>query len=293
LAGVRDIKRRIRSVKNIQQITGAMKMVAAAKLRRAQEKAIRARPYSDQIGDVLDHLIKAEGTPQHPLAMPRPVKTVCFLVMTADRGLCGSYNTNIIRRAVQQMRNVPEGTEIAVVTVGRKSRDYFRKRNYNVLGEFVNLGDNLGFVQAREIAQFVVNLFLEEVVDEVHMVYAEFVTVLQQIVQVKDLLPFVVPEEEPAEGEKKLIMRTDYLYEPDPDALLEALLPKFMETQVFRALLEGKASELGAQMTAMGSATQNAKEMIGTLTLSMNKARQAAITTELLEIVAGAEALKS
>lgn len=268
-------------------------MVAAAKLRRAQEKAIRARPYSDQIGDVLDHLIKAEGTPQHPLAMPRPVKTVCFLVMTADRGLCGSYNTNIIRRAVQQMRNVPEGTEIAVVTVGRKSRDYFRKRNYNVLGEFVNLGDNLGFVQAREIAQFVVNLFLEEVVDEVHMVYAEFVTVLQQIVQVKDLLPFVVPEEEPAEGEKKLIMRTDYLYEPDPDTLLEGLLPKFMETQVFRALLEGKASELGAQMTAMGSATQNAKEMIGTLTLSMNKARQAAITTELLEIVAGAEALKS
>ncbi len=268
-------------------------MVAAAKLRRAQEKAIRARPYSDQIGDVLDHLIKAEGTPQHPLAMPRPVKTVCFLVMTADRGLCGSYNTNIIRRAVQQMRQVPAGTEIAVVTVGRKSRDYFRKRNYNVLGEFVNLGDNLGFVQAREIAQFVVNLFLEEVVDEVHMVYAEFVTVLQQIVQVKDLLPFVVPEEEPAEGEKKLIMRTDYLYEPDPDTLLEGLLPKFMETQVFRALLEGKASELGAQMTAMGSATQNAKEMIGTLTLSMNKARQAAITTELLEIVAGAEALKS
>ena len=292
MAGVRDIKRRIRSVKNTQQITGAMKMVAAAKLRRAQEKAVLARPYADQIGEVLDHLIKAEGTPQHPLAMKRPVKTVCYLVLTADRGLCGGYNTNIIRRAVHDMRENPEGTQVAMVTVGRKSRDFFKKRGYNVLGEFVNLGDNPDFVQAREVAQFVVNLFLEEVVDEVRLVYAEFVTALQQIPRVRHLLPFEVLEEEAVE-EKKIIMRTDYLYEPDADSLLNALLPKFIETQVYRALLEGKASEQGARMTAMGSATQNAKEMIGALTLSMNKARQAAITKELVEIVGGAEALKS
>lgn len=267
-------------------------MVAAAKLRRAQEKAVLARPYADQIGEVLDHLIKAEGTPQHPLAMKRPVKTVCYLVLTADRGLCGGYNTNIIRRAVHDMRENPEGTQVAMVTVGRKSRDFFKKRGYNVLGEFVNLGDNPDFVQAREVAQFVVNLFLEEVVDEVRLVYAEFVTALQQIPRVRHILPFEVAEEEAAE-EKKIIMRTDYLYEPDADSLLNALLPKFIETQVYRALLEGKASEQGARMTAMGSATQNAKEMIGALTLSMNKARQAAITKELVEIVGGAEALKS
>jgi F-type H+-transporting ATPase subunit gamma len=291
LAGVRDIKRRIRSVKNTQQITGAMKMVAAAKLRRAQEKAVLARPYADQIGEVLDHLIKAEGTPQHPLAMTRPVKTVCYLIMTADRGLCGGYNTNIMRRAVQSMRELPAGTQEVVVSVGRKSRDFFKKRGYNVLGEFVNLGDNPDFVQAREIAQFVVNLFLEEVVDEVQIVYAEFITALQQIPRVKKLLPFEVVEGEVAE-EKRIIVRTDYLYEPDSDSILNALLPKFIETQAYRALLEGKASEQGARMTAMGSATQNAKEMIGTLTLSMNKARQAAITKELLEIVGGAEALK-
>jgi F-type H+-transporting ATPase subunit gamma len=291
LAGVRDIKRRIRSVKSTQQITGAMEMVAAAKLRRAQEMAVMARPYADQIGEVLDHLLKAEGELQHPLATVRPVKTVCLLVITADRGLCGAYNTNIIRRAVQSGRDLPEGAELAVVAVGRKARDYFKKRDYNVLGEFVNLGDNPNFVQAREIAQFVVNLFLEEVVDEVRLVYAEFLTALQQIPRVRHLLPFRISEDE-TEEKTKLIVRTDYIYEPDPDTLMGAILPKFIETQVYRSLLEGKASEQGARMTAMGAATDNAKEMIDTLTLSMNKARQAAITKELLEIVAGAEALK-
>lgn len=266
-------------------------MVAAAKLRRAQEMAVMARPYADQIGEVLDHLLKAEGELQHPLATARPVKTVCLLVITADRGLCGAYNTNIIRRAVQSGRDIPEGAELAVVAVGRKARDYFKKRDYNVLGEFVNLGDNPNFVQAREIAQFVVNLFLEEVVDEVRLVYAEFITALQQIPRVRHLLPFRINEDEDEE-KKQLIIRTDYIYEPDPDTLMNAILPKFIETQVYRALLESKASEQGARMTAMGAATDNAKEMIDTLTLSMNKARQAAITKELLEIVAGAEALK-
>ena len=292
MAGVRDIRRRIRSVKNTQQITGAMEMVAAAKLRRAQEKAVLARPYADKIGDVVQHLIKAEGIPEHPLTLSRPVKTVCFLVMNADRGLCGAYNTNILRRAVQSTRDIPEGAEVALVTVGRKARDFFRKRGYNVLGEYINLGDNPDFVQAREIAQFVVNLFAEEAVDEVRIVYAEFVTTLQQIPRARKLLPFDVGENEKPEGEK-FLLRTDYIYEPnDVDMLMDAVLPKFIEAQVYRAMLEGKASEQGARMTAMGAATENAKEMIGNLTLTMNKARQAAITKELLEIVGGAEALK-
>ncbi|NLK53198.1 MAG: F0F1 ATP synthase subunit gamma [Syntrophomonadaceae bacterium] len=292
MAGVRDIRRRIRSVKNTQQITGAMEMVAAAKLRRAQEKAVLARPYADKIGDVVQHLIKAEGIPEHPLTLSRPVKTVCFLVMSADRGLCGAYNTNILRRAVQSTRDIPEGAEVALVTVGRKARDFFRKRGYNVLGEYINLGDNPDFVQAREIAQFVVNLFAEEAVDEVRIVYAEFVTTLQQIPRARKLLPFDVGENEKPEGEK-FLLRTDYIYEPnDVDMLMDAVLPKFIEAQVYRAMLEGKASEQGARMTAMGAATENAKEMIGNLTLTMNKARQAAITKELLEIVGGAEALK-
>lgn len=267
-------------------------MVAAAKLRRAQEKAVLARPYADKIGDVVQHLIKAEGIPEHPLTLSRPVKTVCFLVMNADRGLCGAYNTNILRRAVQSTRDIPEGAEVTLVTVGRKARDFFRKRGYNVLGEYINLGDNPDFVQAREIAQFVVNLFAEEAVDEVRIVYAEFVTTLQQIPRVRKLLPFDVGENEKPEGEK-FLLRTDYIYEPnDVDMLMDAVLPKFIEAQVYRAMLEGKASEQGARMTAMGAATENAKEMIGNLTLTMNKARQAAITKELLEIVAGAEALK-
>ena len=292
MAGVRDIRRRIRSVKNTQQITGAMEMVAAAKLRRAQEKAVLARPYADKIGDVVQHLIKAEGIPEHPLTLSRPVKTVCFLVMNADRGLCGAYNTNILRRAVQSTRDIPEGAEVTLVTVGRKARDFFRKRGYNVLGEYINLGDNPDFVQAREIAQFVVNLFAEEAVDEVRIVYAEFVTTLQQIPRARKLLPFDVGENEKPEGEK-FLLRTDYIYEPnDVDMLMDAVLPKFIEAQVYRAMLEGKASEQGARMTAMGAATENAKEMIGNLTLTMNKARQAAITKELLEIVGGAEALK-
>lgn len=290
MATVRDIKRRIRSVTNTMQITGAMEMVAAAKLRRAQEKAVMARPYANQIGELLQRLIKAEGVPEHPLATQREIKTVCFLVITADRGLCGSYNTNIIRHAVQESRKLPEGAEVAVVAVGRKARDFFKKRGYNLLGEFVNLGDNPDFVQAREIAQFVANLFLEEVVDEVRLVFAEFISTLQQVPITRQLIPFMAKEEEAEEN--KPIVRTDYIFEPDVNLLLNNVIPKFIETQVYRALLEGKASEHGARMTAMGAATDNAKEMIDNLTLTMNKARQAQITKELMDIIGGAEALK-
>lgn len=290
MPSLRDIKRRIRSVKNMRQITKAMEMVAAAKLRRAQEKAIAGRPYADRVNEVLEHLLKAEGKIYHPMLEQRQVKQVCYVVFTADRGLCGAYNTNILRKATNEMKATPSEVKNSVVAVGRKARDYFNKRGYNVLGQFVNLGDNPDFEQAMEIARFVVNLYMEEVVDEVHIVYAKFVTALQQVPQSVKILPFEVPEDK--RDDKNLIVRTDYIYEPSPERILSALLPRFIETQIYRSLLEGKASEQGARMTAMGAATDNAGEMIDTLTLSMNKARQAAITKELLDIVGGAEALK-
>ncbi|NPV90704.1 MAG: F0F1 ATP synthase subunit gamma [Firmicutes bacterium] len=290
MPSLRDIRRRIRSVKNMRQITKAMEMVAAAKLRRAQEKAIAGRPYADRVGEVLEHLLKAEGKIYHPMLEPRPVKQVCYVVFSADRGLCGAYNTNILRKAANEMKTTPPETKNSVVAVGRKARDFFGKRGYNVLGQFVNLGDNPDFEQAMEIARFVVNLYMEEVVDEVHIVYAKFVSALQQVPQSVKILPFEVPEEK--RDDKNLIVRTDYIYEPSPERLLSTLLPRFIETQIYRSLLEGKASEQGARMTAMGAATDNAGDMINNLTLSMNKARQAAITKELLDIVGGAEALK-
>lgn len=292
MPSLRDIRRRIRSVKNTQQITKAMEMVAAAKLRRAQDKAFAARPYAERIGEVLEHLIKAEGNPEkHPMLTPRPaVKQVCYVVFTADRGLCGAFNTNLIRKTVNEMRNAPEGAKVGLVTVGRKARDFFRKRGYNVLGQFVNLGDNPDFSQAREIAQFVINLYMEEVVDEVNLIYSEFVSPLQQVPGVHKILPFEIPEEQ--RDERNIIIRTDYIYEPSADQLIADIMPKFIETQVYRALLESKASEHGARMTAMGAATDNAGEMIDSLTLTMNKARQHAITKEILDIVGGAEALR-
>lgn len=295
MAGVQDIKRRIRGVKNMQQITGAMKMVAASKLRRAQEKAIQARPFANQIGEVLEHLLLATSELQHPLAQVRPVNSVCLLVMTADAGLCGAFNSNILKQAVLESQTIPEGTDLKIVAVGRKSAEFFTKRGYDVVGEFTNLGDSPSFMQAREIAQFVVNLFLEEVVDEVRVVYSEFVTIMQQRPKTRPLLPLHTEAEEAGEEEGAGPAKTylaDYIYDPDPESLLNTIVPKYIETQTFRSLLEIKAGEMGAKMTAMDTATKNAKEMVGTLTLSMNKARQAAITTELLEIVAGADALK-
>jgi len=291
MAGIRDIKRRIRSVKNTQQITKAMEMVSAAKLRRAQAKAVAARPYAARVWEMLEHLIRAEGKgSEQPLLKERAVKQTCYVVFTADRGLCGAFNTNIIRRAVQGMRATPPGVSNSVVAIGRKAREFFSKRGYNVLGHFVALGDSPDFDQAAEISRFVVNLYLEEVVDEVILVYGDFVSALQQVPRLQKVLPFDLPEE--ARNESNLIVRTDYLFEPSAEKLLDDLLPRFIETQIYRSLLESKASEQGARMTAMGAATENAGEMISNLTLTMNKARQDSITKELLEIVGGAEALK-
>lgn len=289
-AGVREYKRRIRSVKSTQQITKAMKMVAAAKLRRAQEHAEASRPYTETLQGTLARLAAVSFDVRHPLLEKREdVRKVGYIVVTSDRGLCGGYNTNIIRTAnmaiAEDERKIPEG----IIAVGRKARDFYRKKG-NVDAEFVNLGDNVSYADAREIAQYVMNAYENQELDEVYLVYAKFINVLRQVPTVVKVLPLETPKEEEAEKDSERVI--DYIYEPSAEEILLTLLPKYVGSQIYHAMLEGKASEFGARMTAMGNATENAKELINNLTMVMNKVRQAAITDEILDIVGGAEALK-
>ncbi|GAB6172780.1 ATP synthase F1 subunit gamma [Paradesulfitobacterium aromaticivorans] len=281
MAGVRDIRRRIRSVRNMQQITKAMKMVAAAKLRKAQEKVVSARPYARQLQEILARLAQAQVDVSHPLLDRRPVHRVGYVLITSDRGLCGGFNANLIRMTSGILAEQANGK--GLVTVGRKGRDFFRRGKVEILAEFTGLGDDPSFLQAQQIAREVMDLYQKGEFDEVHLLYTEFITAIQQ----KPTLMKVLPIEQP-EGE----LGRQYIFEPSPEEILARLLPKYVETVVFRILLESKASEQGARMTAMGSATDNAKDMIDRLTLQMNRARQAAITKEISEIVGGAAALE-
>lgn len=283
MAGVRDIRRRIRAVRNMQQITKAMKMVAAAKLRKSQEKVIAARPYASQLQEVLARLAQAQVDVSHPLLERRPVQNIGYIVFTSDRGLCGGFNANLIRKTNSQIKE--ETTPVKLVTVGRKSRDFFRRGKIEILAEFTGLGDSPNYGQARQIAQEVMRLYQEKVIDEVYLSYTEFISVINQKPSVIKLLPIEQPE---SKGERA----RQYIFEPSPAEIMERLLPKYVETLIFRVLLESKACEMGAKMTAMDSATNNAKEMIDRLTLAMNRARQAAITKEISEIVGGAAALE-
>jgi F-type H+-transporting ATPase subunit gamma len=289
-AGVREFKRRIRSVKNTQQITKAMEMVAAAKLRRAQESAEASRPYTETLQGTLARLAAVSFDVRHPLLDKREdVRKIGYVIVTADRGLCGAYNTNIIRTVDQSVQEDDRNLETGIIAVGRKARDFYRKRG-GVDAEFVNLGDNVSYADAREVAQYVMNAYENGEVDEVYLVYARFVNALRQIPTVTQLLPLETPEEDTSSESTRVI---DYLYEPSAEEILLTLLPKYVGSQIYHAMLEGKASEHGARMTAMGNATENAGEIIDNLELAMNKARQAAITDEILDIVGGAEALKN
>jgi F-type H+-transporting ATPase subunit gamma len=281
---VRDIKRRIRSIKSTQQITKAMEMVAAAKLRRAQEKAIAARPYAREIKDLIQRLLAAIDTVTNPLLTPRKEHRVCYVALTSDRGLCGGFNGQVCRHAQVLMAQQQENS---VVTIGRKGRDYFRRRGYRLLGEFVALGDEPGITQTREIAQALLDLYNKNLVDEINLVYMEFVTAGKQRPAVAKLLPLEVS---PAGEESERGLQRDYFFEPEPEAVLDLLLPRFIVGKIYSALLE--SNEMAARMIAMGAASENALEMIDQLTLSFNKARQAAITKELSEIVGGADALR-
>ncbi|GAW93838.1 ATP synthase F1 subunit gamma [Calderihabitans maritimus] len=285
MPGMRDIKRRIRSIKNTQQITKAMEMVAAAKLRKSQEKVIAARPYSQKLQEVLNRLMVDAERVQHPLMEVRETNKLGYIVITADRGLCGGYNANIIRLTERTLAGVEE--EIRIVAVGRKGRDYFRRRGREIVKEYIAIGDDPTFTQAKALAHEMMELFEEKVFDKLYLVYTEFVSTMRQVPKIVPLLP-LSPSPEKQEEKKEV----EYIYEPSPQGILENLLPRFVETQVYQALLEAKASEHGARMTAMRSASDNAAEMIDRLTLSFNRARQAAITKEISEIVGGAEALK-
>ena len=281
MAGAQDIRRRIRSVRNMQQITKAMKMVSAAKLRKAQLKLNAARPYARQLQGVLERLAQAPVDDIHPLLKKRPVQKVVYVLITSDRGLCGGYNANLIRKTSGLIAKTQQ--EVKLVTVGRKGRDFFRRGKIEFLAEFTRLGDNPTYNQAKEIAQKVIDLYEQGEADEVYLLYTEFVTAMTQRPSQIKLLPIEQPVGK---------LGRQYIFEPSAGEILDSLLPKYIETQIFRTMLEGKASEQGARMTAMSSATDNAKDMIDRLSLAMNRARQAAITTEISEIVSGAAALE-
>ncbi|MFZ3101434.1 MAG: ATP synthase F1 subunit gamma [Desulfitobacteriaceae bacterium] len=281
MAGVRDIRRRIRSVKNMQQITKAMKMVSAAKLRKAQEKVVAARPYARQLQEVLSRVAQAQTDTRHPLLEKRTVRKAGYILITSDRGLCGGYNANLIRKTSSLIAE--QTSETGLVPVGRKGRDFFRRGKVEIMAEFTGLGDNPNYAQARQIAEEVMRLYQEGAVDEVYLVFAEFISAINNRPSVIKLLPIKQPAGK---------LGRQYIFEPSPDEILARLLPKYVETLIYRTLLEGKASEQGARMTAMGAATDNAKDMIERLTLIMNRARQAAITKEISEIVGGAAALE-
>jgi F-type H+-transporting ATPase subunit gamma len=284
-----DIRRRIRAVKSTQQITKAMKMVAASKLRRAQERIQQARPFATQMQRVVNSLASRVNPALHPLLderrTPRAGGRVLLVAITADRGLCGSFNTNAIKAVTQFLAE--SSTPVTLGLVGRRGRDYFVRRNVDVLLERINLFGQLKFDDAQAIAQTAADAFIAGDVDSVYLTFNEFKSVLQQKVVTERLLP--IPREEPA-GEVKAAA-IDYLYEPDQETLFKELIPTHVEVQVFRALLESNAAFYAAQMTAMDAATRNSGEMIEQLTLHMNKVRQAAITREIIEVVSGAEAL--
>ena len=275
-----DIRRRIRSVKSTQQITKAMKMVSAAKLRRAQEGMFAARPYARKMGEVLQSLA-SRAPAAHPLLEERGNQRILGVVVTADKGLCGGFNANILRM-VQNFVKEHSAREVSLEVVGRKARDFFRRRHVKIRAEHVGVFSPLQYATAQKIAQEVIRVFAEKQADEVWLVYNEFKSVIQQRIVAKRLLPVeraTFDAKEPA---------LDYLYEPGPDAIFQGILPKYVEIQVWQALLESAAAEHGARMAAMDAATNNAAEMIEGLTLYMNKVRQAAITKEIIEVVSGA-----
>lgn len=283
MANTRDLRRRIRSIKNTQQITKAMKMVSASKLRRAQERVTLARPYTAKLEEIIGSIARAGGA-RHPMLEKRPVKKVGYVVIAADRGLAGSFNAQVIRQAVNEARGRAKD-EYVIFAVGRKARDFFVKREYPVAGEVTGLSDFPTYADIKRVTEAVVKMYEDGTFDEVHLIYNKFNSPISQVAVTKQLLPL------DKVGGEETTLTANYLYEPSDEEVLEKLLPKYAETLIYSALLESKASEHGARMTAMGSATDNASEIISTLTLSLNRARQAAITTQITEIVGGAEAL--
>src|SRR5882672_1924419 len=287
MATLRGIRRRIRSVGSTQKITRAMKLVAAAKLRRAQERIVSARPYAVKMAELLSSLARRAEGEAHPLLVRREAARKRLVIITADKGLCGAFNSNILRASLAFLREQGE-TSVTLVVVGKKARDFYRRRQYEIKSEMLGFFDRLAYSHAQELAGGLMQEYLSGEVDEVHLIYNEFRSVA---VQREQLLPIESAESAEGQGGAE-IAAGDYIYEPSPEAILAALLPRHVTTQVYRALMESVAGEYGARMTAMEAATKNAKEMISVLSIQYNKARQERITKELLDIVGGAEALR-
>ncbi len=281
MANIRDIRRRIRSAKNIQQITRAMKFVSAARLRKAQDRVIAARPYARQMVAVLNSLATRVPEQAHPLLARRGDDRIELVVITADRGLCGAYNTNIIRHALEFLVQRSD-RKVELNILGKRARDFFRRRSYAVRHEAIGVLQKPSFADAAAIARDLIDEFVQNEMDQVWLVYNEFKSVVQQRVVVEPLLPIQRLDHPDDAG------RLEYLYDESPEKIFSNLLPRHVEAQVFRALLEASASEHGARMSAMEAATNNAAEMIEGLTLYANKVRQAGITKELIEVVSGA-----
>jgi F-type H+-transporting ATPase subunit gamma len=293
VATLRDIKRRIVGVKNTQKITKAMKMVATAKLRRAQQRIINARPYAGKISDMLSHLVTEEDILSNQLLQQREVSNVCVVVVTSDRGLCGAFNTNIIKEAIRCLSEDlrADGGSAKLFTVGKKATDYFTRRNYEVIGKITGLFSSLELDSALHIYNEILSGFEKEEFDKVIVVYNQFISMVQQKIIVEQILP--IPLNETDSLEDKNSFSENYIFEPDQKSIFNHLLPKHLKAQFWKILLESNAAELGARMTAMDNATTNAQELIRSLNITYNKERQASITKEILEIVSGANALKA
>lgn len=283
-AGMRDIKRRIRSVSNTKQITKAMELVSSAKLRRTREKLEKTRPYYNTIVRSINDILSSTSGIKHPFLEKREVKKEAYIVITADRGLCGGYNNNVIKLALENMKNKDNAV---IIAVGQKGRDFFRRRGYNLAGEFVHISENPQYSHAREIGNIVIDLYKKKEIDEVNVVYTQFESTISQVTKIMKLLPAENVVER--EGRKKTTLVE---YEPSPEEVLDYLIPKYIHSVIYGAMIEASASEQAARRNAMESATDNAEEMIEDLKLSYNRARQASITQEISEIVGGAEALK-
>ncbi len=285
---LRDIKRRIKAVNNTRQITKAMKMVAASKLRKSQSRMFELRPYAEKMRDVLSSLASGADSTLHPLLTARPRKTVEVLVITSDRGLCGAFNNNILKTASGVISGLKkDGFDVTIAAIGKKAIDYFKRRNVPLRRTWAGLSGRVTYASVQEITNDIIGNYTDETFDEVLLIHNEFLSVMSQKVTTVKLLPLVSTGDDNAPQAS-----LDFLYEPSQENIYQVLLPKNVEIQIYRALLESQASEEGARMTAMENATKNANEMIDRLTLQYNKARQAAITRELMDIVGGVEALK-
>lgn len=281
-----DLRRRVKSVRNIQQITRAMKFISASRLKKAQDRIFSARPYAQRMLAVLNSVATRVDPAAHPLLAEREGERIMLVVITGDKGLCGSFNSNIIKGATRFIEDEAANRELSLALVGRKAVDWFRRRPWPIRHEYLNIMSRVDIGYAREIAGAMIGYYKEIELDAVYLVYNEFKSVIQQRVVIEPLLPI-----RKLEIQSPQTNYLNYLYEPQPETIFDSLLPRHVETQIFRAMLESEAAEQGARMTAMDAATRNAREMIENLTLKMNRIRQASITTEIIEIVSGADAM--